>query len=557
MNTEEQINILLNRLLSEPSESLESDVLEFKSFSSETALHNSKDLNDEISAFANLKGGIILVGVKDSKQVPFGSWTEQLVGFVPVDLHTTRERLRGKVKPSLDLDLEEVKFQGLNYLVIQVPRSRSSLVATSGGKVCTRDGKSSRPMTPDEITNAVKNLQDYDWSAESVAEDPDQVLNSSAVNESLLEFVKHRRIESLSRPEFLEAIGATQNGVLTKSGLLFLGKPDAIRKCLGSFEYRFSQKNKSGRLVINDVWSDCLWETIKRGKAHFDKCNVNIPIKFEGQEYWVPYLDGTAFHEAYLNALVHRDYAVDGMISVNFMGDRLVITSPGSFYGGVTPENIAKHEPRHRNKALAKMLMTYHFVDRAGVGVLRMNINSLRYGRTFPSFVDRDNTVEVTMQGEFIRPGIFVLTMRSGKDYGIPELLILNSVYETGSVSVQSLIKQLEKIEDNPWLSIETAANRLDVVELCGSKAGIFIRVKQDWMKFFEVTKIFRITASSKHHVKLYQYLMRHGTASNTDIKEHLGFKRTTQTSSFLRKSSYVKRSGPRGPGSVWSIRDR
>lgn len=550
-----QTRQLLDHLCQEPSESLESDTLEFKYYCSEAALHNAKDLVEEISALANHKGGMIVIGVRDSSNVPRGMWGDQLAGFAHVDLHTTRERLRGKLKPYLDLDLHEIDHAGRNYLIIKVPHCRDSLVTTASGKVFIRDGKSSRPMTPDEIERAVKNLQDYDWSSELLDMSPEGALNDTALHETLSDFATRRELQQLDRSNFLEAIGATHNGALTKSGLLFLGKPAVIRELLGTYEYRFSRKTSSGKLWINDVWEDCLWETIKRGKVHFDRCNNIGSFEDGGKHYPVQLLDKIAFHEAYLNALVHRDYSVDGMVSVNFTGDRLVITSPGSFYGGITSDNIAKHEPRHRNKALAKMLMEYHLVDRAGMGVLRMSINSLRYGRALPSFVERDDSVEVEMQGEYLRPGIFVLATEEGADYGIPELLILNSVYETGSVPVQSLTKQLAKIVDDPWDAVERAVKRLPSVELCGTRAGIFIRVKPEWARILKVTKVFRVTSASQKHVRLYQYLSRHRSASNADIKAYLGFKQTSQTSVFLKSASYVRRSGI-GPSSVWALID-
>jgi ATP-dependent DNA helicase RecG len=550
-----QCQQLLERVSKEPSESLESDVLEFKHYSSEAALHNAKDLAEEISAFANYKGGIIVIGVRDSSSVPHGMWRDQLAGMVKVDLHTTRERLRGKLKPYLELELSVLPYEGNSYLLIYVPRRRDSLVSTTSGKVCIRDGKSSRPMTPDEIERAVKNLQDYDWSAECLDANPDSVLNESAVQEARDDFLNRRNVGVVDKAGFLEAIGVTHNGVVTKSGLLFLGETDAIRHFLGKHEFRFSRKTASGVLLVNDVWEGCLWETIKRAKAHFEQCNRDLPFNFQAKQYSVQLLDRIAFHEAYLNALVHRDYAEDGMVSVNFTADRLVITSPGTFYGGVTADNIAKHEPRHRNKALARMLMEYHLVDRAGMGVLRMSVNSLRYGRAFPSFAEQGDCVEVTMQGEYFRPGIFVLAAQEGADYGVPELLILNSVYEIGAVPVHSLAKQLAKAVDTPWDAIEQAAQKLPSVELCGTRSGIFIRCRPEWAKLLDVTKVFRVTSASQRHVKLYRFLLRHGRASNADIKAHLGFKQTSQTSVFLKSASYVRRSG-RGPSSVWELVD-
>jgi len=546
---------ILNELEHKPSESLESDILEFKAYSSEAALHNAKELSEEISALANQKGGLILVGVRDSRSVMYGMWPDQLCGFDKVDGYTTLERLRNKVKPFIALELGEINHHGKNYLVIKVPHRRDLLVTTTSGKVCIRDGKSSRPMTPDEIEQAVKNLQNYDWSSESLELSP-AVLNETSVQEALSDFASRRKLTELGIPNFLEAIGATHNGILTRSGLLFLGKNNVIREQLGRFEYRFSRKTAGGKLLINDVWEDCLWETIKRGKALFDHCNQPQNLSFQGKEYTVQLLDKVVFHEAYLNALVHRDYSVDGMVSVNFTGNQLIITSPGTFYGGITSEDIAKQEPRHRNKALAKMLMEYHLVDRAGMGVLRMSVSSLKYGRAFPKFVEGGDCVEVIMQGEYLRPGIFVLVTDQGADYGIPELLILNIVYEFGFVPVQQLTRQLAKVSNNPWDAFEHALSRLPYVELCGTRGGVFIRVKPEWNKLFNVSKTLRITSASPKHVKLYRYLERHGNASNANIKAHLGLRQTSQTSAFLKSAAYVKRSG-RGPSSLWSLKEK
>lgn len=548
------ITELLQRAENTPSEELESETVEFKAFRDERALHNSKELAEEISAIANFEGGVIVVGVKDSSDVPAGDWTAQMVGIPAVDEIATQERLQGKLRPRINLRVSNVDFEGTNYVIIEVPHRSDTLVSTASGKTCIREGRSSRPMEPSELENAVKSLTSYDWSTEPVDLDPADAINQSALDEARDDFCRRRAMaEQLSDSAFLEAIGATKNGTLIKSGVLFLGTDDAIRRNLGDFEYRFSWKKNTGQLVTNDVWSECLWHTVKRVKHHFENCNSEGEFEYDDKKFTVPLLDPIAFHEAFLNALVHRDYTCEGMVSVTFADRQILITSPGNFFGGVTAENIARHEPRHRNKALARMLMTYHLVDRAGMGVLRMGLKSLMYGRGFPRFREDNECVEVTMQGEYLRPAITVLAHENEEIYGIPELLILNSVYESGFAPVNALIGQLSNLVDDPWGKIQQAVALIDGVELCGTKDGVFVRVTPDRMKFFKCSKLFRVTSNSKKHVNLFTFLMQHGSASSTDVHPILGAAHQSYTSRFLADAKYTKRNG-HGASSRWSL---
>ena len=546
---------IFSALKSVPSENFESETLEFKEYHSEQALHNAKDLADEISAFANKEGGLIIIGVKDSNNVKNENWESQLTGFVNVDLDTTKERLLGKLRPkTINLNLEELSFDGKNFLLIHVSKQIDSLVSTTKGKYYLRQGKSSVPMEPDEITEAVKSLQDYDWSAEIIVDcDFEDILDTVSVKDAYSDFCKRREADCFALDHFYEAIGVTVNGQLTKSGLLMFGKRDAIKNKLGNFEYRFSKKTSIGELELNDIWDECLWATIKRSKEHFTKNNKFIALKYQGKTYHIPKLDEIAFHEAFINALVHRDYSIDGMVSIEFTDSQLTISSPGTFYGGIDPENIFTHEPRHRNKALARMLMEYHLVDRAGMGVFRMSLNSLKYGRKFPQFFERDDSVVVTMEADYFKDAIFIQSVFNENVYGIVEYLILNLIHEVGFVPVSKVLRRLIRIKEDPWSTLKKAVDNIDKVEFCGDKRGIYIRVMPVWNKFFDVQKTYRVYAGSENYVKLYDFLKQHGTVSNANVRELLGHKHTPTTSKFLRHIQYIKRTG-KGVSAKWSL---
>lgn len=409
-------------------------------------------------------------------------------------------------------------------------------------------------MLPFEIEMAVKSLTRYDWSSDFPEGTLADVIDEKSLAEAMEDFQSKRGLASPpTREGYLEAVGATQNGRLTRGGLLFLGKEASVRSALGLFEYRFSWKKPNGELLINDVWAGNLWNAIRRAEGSFDNCNSTQTFKSGETVFEAPLLDRVAFHEALLNSMVHRDYSIDGMTSITYSGNEIRIHSPGTFFGGVTAENIAKHEPRHRNKNLARILMTHNLVDRAGMGVLRMGLGSLRYGRAFPEFREQSNAVEVKLEAKYLRPAIAVLGIRNADDWGIPELLMLNSVYETGVVSIDILERRLGKLVDSPLEEIERSVQHIPQVEICGSKDGIFVRVLPAWKSFMAVGRIFRASPSSDNYVQLYRYLRTHGEASNADLTDFLGYGYSSQTSKFLRDTKFVERHG-NGPSARWSI---
>jgi ATP-dependent DNA helicase RecG len=555
-----ELEVLLNKLEFEPSEKFESESIEFKNYSSEQSLHNAKDLAEEVSAIANKRGGRIIIGVIDSSNISNQEWKNQLNGFVKVDLDTTKERLQGKLNPRIPLSLFELDHKSKNYLIIEIPNINYTLVSTSSGKVCIRHGKSSYPAPSDEIAELVKNLQSYDWSAQEIDGNPLDYLNKIAVQEAKEDLCERREIEvdSLTNENFLESIGATKNGLLNYGGLLFLGKENCIKDILGTFESRFSWKTNDGQLKINDVWSDSIWNSIIRAKNHFNNCNDSIELPYKGKNYKLWTLDDIAFHEAYLNSIVHRDYSLDGMNIVNFKGTEITITNPGTFYGGVSSDNISFHEPRHRNKTLAKILMDFQLVDRAGMGILRMGLNSLKYGREFPVFEEKLENIEVTMSAEYFKSGVFILTQNYIPKCGITELYILNSLYKTGKALLNDVESDLSKLITNPWKAIEAALNRDDMkkyLSLKGNNEGVYICPNEMIQDLFEVEKTPRASTNSQKHIKLYKFLRNYSTASNEEIMRHLGFASPASTYQFLKKLKYVVNTG-KSRKSRWKLKN-
>lgn len=544
---------ILKRVKSAPSESIESDTVEFKNYSSESALQNDKKLAEEICALANHRGGVLVVGVVDSSDIVGMAWESQLHGFERVDEISTKNRVTGKLQSLTEIRVENIDFEGKSYTAFFVRKDISRLITTASGKTCIRDGRDSRPMTPEELQNAVKSLQSYDWSSEPEPRATIANLNEEHWGAALTEFCHRRELEKEPSIEsFLESIGATKNGVLTKGAILLLGKVDAIRDFLGDFEFRVSWKRGTD-LLLNEVWTDNLWSSLKKANSLFENFFRVEEIEYSGKYYEVPNLDRTALDEAFINALVHRDYSVDGMISVEFTGSELFIVSPGSFYGGVTSENIAWHKPRHRNKNLARMFMEYRLVDRAGMGIQRMGVKSLVYGRKFPEFEEIEDSIQVKMETEFLRPGIFVLTQNRSSLY-ITDLILLNSLYEVGNIELSRAVILIRKVVREQWSAIQQFVQRWEnYVYFAGSKEAIHICVREESRGILKVTKNLSVPKNSEKFVQLFKFLKAHVSATNQDLSENLHYSHGSTASRFLNEVKWISKAGT-GASAKWKL---
>ncbi|HWP04081.1 MAG TPA: ATP-binding protein [Gemmatimonadaceae bacterium] len=100
----------------------------------------------------------------------------------------------------------------------------------------------------------------------------------------------------------------------------------------------------------------------------------------------LPDLSWEVAREAVLNAVTHRDYFIRQGVQVVLYRDRLEITSPGGFIGGITPPNALRHPPVHRNERLARVFQTIGLVNRVGLGVDRMYEGLLRLGKDVPRY---------------------------------------------------------------------------------------------------------------------------------------------------------------------------
>ncbi len=529
-----------------PSEALESDTLEFKGYRDCTMLYSkATDLAKELVALANHKGGTVIVGIKDSSDVSNDDWPSQLAGFDRVDCLEVTKRLSGKLCSGLNLTAKNFVAKEKNFLIISIPQSKKTIAMTSDAKCYIRSGRDSLPMTPDQVIETVKGLTGYDWSAEIIdAPDSKELIDPELLEQAIDEYSTLNDVGHIktSNEHFLEQIGVTCDGALTKGGLLFLGSDVAITHHLGLVEYRFSCMSPGGSLPINNVWQGSIWKSMIMFKRYLEGVTEYNSFESNGKRYQYPNICRTAYEEAMINSLVHRDYTLDGLSSVEVKHDCVEFSNPGNLLDDISPSNIFKHPPRHRNKALASILMKFQVLDRAGMGMKRINIECMRLGRSAAQIEAHNGYIKNTIEIDNIIEDIAVLTTPYKDEYDVVELFLINALYDNSYESIETLISRISPFSENPWRDIERSVSRVDCLDFVANEDGIYVTADQKFKEIMKANLRVKPSKKSSELIATYSYLQKSGSASSEKLQKITGFTKLKSAEDFLNEITFIQK---------------
>lgn len=406
----------------------ESLTVEFKS--------DMKRLPDEeliaaVVCLANTEGGHIYVGVEDDGHI---------TGLHPMHQNSTTlsAMIANRTNPPVSVRVVILTEEGQQIAHIEVPKS-TRLVATSEGLLQRRriqgDGTPQCvPFYPHEFAGHQSDLGTLDYSALPVVgatlEDFDP-LERERLRQLVERYSGDRTLVGLADEELEGALGLArrENGqrVPTVAGLLLLGREAALRQHLPTHEVAF-QVLSGTDVRVNDFYRAPLLKTFERVMDQFTARVEEQEIQVGLFRVPIPNYDARSFREAFVNALVHRDYTRLGAVHVRWEQEAIVISNPGGFVEGVTIDNILVTEPRPRSPILADAVKRIGLAERTGRGVDLIYQGLLRYGRPAPDYSrSAPQSVVVVLSG-------------GDTDTGLLRLVIEEENRRHGPLPVDSLI---------------------------------------------------------------------------------------------------------------------
>jgi ATP-dependent DNA helicase RecG len=100
----------------------------------------------------------------------------------------------------------------------------------------------------------------------------------------------------------------------------------------------------------------------------------------------VPEYPMKALREAITNAVMHRDWFIEGAnVFVEIYGDRIEVVSPGGLPRGMTLADLGRKSVR-RNTLIADLLHRVGFIEKAGTGIKRIRDEVREQGCPEPEF---------------------------------------------------------------------------------------------------------------------------------------------------------------------------
>jgi len=384
--TNTDILMLLGRLATEVADDLESEVLDFKPWTDAKA--DMRVAVEYAVCFANAGGGVIVFGVADRVR----GRAAAIHGIHGVDLDVWRRGIYEATRPNLKVQVEELPVpEGTGtLLVVRVPAAAPGVLhGTAQGLFKKRVGKNCMPVDPASLLHARVSSGVVDWSGQFTTltwRDLDSVEIARSRN-ILRRINPESDLLRLADEPYLVALGALRRGEVTHTGLLLFGREEHLADLCPQHQVHYVHQTSETKVARNEPFKQPLLNILERIEQYFTgPANPERELTVGLFKLRIPTYSIESVREAILNAVTHRDYSNTGEVLIRHTSKELVITSPGGFIGGITPQTILRSEPVSRNRTLAEAFEKLRLVERAGVGRRRIFLPTLSYGKRPPVY---------------------------------------------------------------------------------------------------------------------------------------------------------------------------
>ncbi len=542
-------------LLTDLIASWENEVIEFKQAGKD---YSTDDIGKYFSALANeanLRG-------EEAAWLVFGvhNKTRQVVGsdFRPQfeRLQSTKMQIAENTEPSITFrDIHELQATNGRVVFFEIPAAPRGLPISWKGHYYARAGESLTHLGLDKQDEIRQQTMLSDWSAQIIPDASITHLDESALQKARESFIRKyanrfssEEITQWSLPVFLDRAKLTQDGKITRSTLLLLGKPESAF-FLSPHPAQMTWKLEGPERAYEHFGPPFLLTTT----ALYQKIR-NIQLRILPDDALlaveVAKYDQKVVLEALHNCIAHQDYNRSGRIIVTEQPDRLIFENEGSFFEGTPDDYIAgnKTPRRYRNPSLVQAMTELNMIDTMGYGIHAMYLGQARRYFPMPDYDLSDPlAVKMTVYGHVVDPAYSRLLIQK-TDLPLTDILCLDRIQKNLPVS-EATIRHLRRngLIEGRKPNIHVSAI---VAQATASKAE-YIRTRAQDDTFYAKLIIDYLTKFGKASRAEIDKLL--WTKLSDALNEEQKSKKVANLIANLRRSERIHNAGPR-KSPVWTL---
>ena len=328
-------------------------------------------IDEDIIAFSNVKGGTLLIGVRDDGTVV----GERLTN----DLKARINSLARNCKPTISIEMAQVG----EVVAIIVHEGAEKPYSCGSGYYRRLDGNTQK-MSHEELRIMFADNEPLPFEEKTVKGFTFDDVSKTKIKAFTQEADIH--IGQTAVPEFLRSLNVADETQVNNAGILFFAKD--VHKHLHQAQMTLVAFKGIDKMHIydrRDVRDDLL--TQFNEAVAFLKRHMNVRSEIRGVNrkdiYEIPV---EVLREAVVNALMHRDYSIAGtQVTVEVYDDRVEIVNPGGLLKGLSARNLGTVSMR-RNELIADLFFRLDKVERVGMGIPNMKKAMVAAGLREPTF---------------------------------------------------------------------------------------------------------------------------------------------------------------------------
>ena len=317
-----------------------------------------KPLQEALVAFTNTSGGVILIGVTDSREVRGRVRDQGLdddVHGAAVDAHAVGR-----------YELRQITVGEVPVVAVLVQPRQDEVAATSDGRVMVRHGGHNRAAVGQELRTLVnsRSLVRYESTDTSI---PFTAADAELVDEVAAVY----GWEGTHMPVAMQERGLlTGQGTLTLAGALVLTDParslDASKFLV---DLRGYESDAGSAYVRRDEVGGPIHRQVRRATEIIVR-DVGADMVVTGAHRQdLPRLPSRAVREVVANAVAHRSYELSSSpVVVEIRPSSVTVTSPGSLPPPVTIPTL-RQDQAPRNHILIDVLRRFRLAEDSGQGI--------------------------------------------------------------------------------------------------------------------------------------------------------------------------------------------